>query len=156
MMLFNDHVEQYNIVEGEVILFSGAFLVNKDTKTSGLVIGIKQKDGQIRTRVTYHQPSANTPDVKTEKVLTPAGFEKFLNELAMSLSARTKNKLIEFNYRTRTLDDPFTAFLEDEEKELMHQLFLLNVIKEVPRTDAYRNVSHAIKQIVQERVSAPQ
>lgn len=150
-MLFQDQKDNYGIVQGEVILFTGGFVVSEQDRILGFLVGIKQKDGQIRTYVTYHR-NGELPELKTEKVLTPAGFEKFLNNTAMAITTRTKNSLVEFNFRTRVLDDPFSAFLEDEEKDALLQLFLLKTIGGMSREEAYHLVSHTIKQLVQQRI----
>lgn len=150
-MLFQDHKDQFDIVEGEVVLFTGGFIVNKQAQVLGFLVGVKQKNGQIRTYVTYHR-KGQLSELKTKRVLSPAEFEKFLNNTAMAITSRTKNSLVEFSFRTRVLDDPFSAFLEDEEKDALLQLFLIKTIKGVSREDAYHEVIRAIKQLVQQRI----
>lgn len=151
-MLFNEHKEALGIVDGEVLFFTGAFIVNEASRVIGAITAVKQADGFIRTTVRYHHQK-ETPQVKTLKVLDPVEFEKYLNSLALQIGTKIPGgKLVETHYRTRTLDDAFTAHLESQEKEYVHQMYMLRMIKGMKRSEAYEHINNVIRKVVAQRV----
>lgn len=150
-MLFQEQRNAASIVEGDVIFFAGAFMIDKTRRKVGLVLGIKKKNGSVLTSVTYFD-SDNGGVEQFKEVLDPIEFEKFLNTTGMAISTRMNSKLEEFNYRTRTLDDAFSAHLDDEEKTILHQLFLIAIACGKDRSDAYSKVTQSVTKLVTPRI----
>lgn len=149
-MLFQEQRDFFEIIEGEPIYYNGVFIVDVQHKIIGLVTAIKQQDGKIRTIVTYHKENEQ-PEIKMKKVLDPISFEKFLSQLTLKVQENGK-QLIEFNYRTRVLDDSFSVHLDDNEKERLHQIFLLKIIRGTKRSDAYNHITSLIRKIVSQKI----
>lgn len=150
-MLFQEQRDSEGIVEGDVIFFAGAYMIDKSRRKVGLVLGIKKKDGNVLTSVSYYDTDNGRVE-KFKEVLDPIEFEKFLNNTGMAISTRMNSKLEEFNYRTRTLDDAFSAHLDDEEKTILHQLFLIAIACGKDRSDAYSTVSQSLTKLVSQRI----
>lgn len=150
-MLFQYQRDVCKIVQGDVIYFGGAFIADVKTRKAGLVLGIKQSDGNVRTRVSYHQDSKE-PVIAFEQTLGPIDFEKFLDSTATAIAGKMNSKLIEFNYRTRTLDDAFSAHVDEIEKDTLHNVFLTMVASGKSRTESYEQVTKIMMELVSQRI----
>lgn len=141
-MLFQEQRESYGLTEGSVFLLNGVFDV--DTDRVGELIGIRQNDGLVRAIVVYY--SNRTANVRIDQVFSPADFEKFVYQLQQQL-ATTNKELLEFNYRTRTIDSPHTALLMDEEYALLTGFFLKALLMGHPRGDVYESINQKARQL---------
>ena len=140
-MLFEEQRELYGLKEGSVFLMNGAFDVDADTV--GELIAIRQK-GLVRAIVVYY--SNRTAKVQFEQEFSPADFEKFVYQINNEL-AKTNKSIVEFNYRTRTIDSPHTALLMEEEYALLTGFFLKAMIGGHPRSEVYSSVNQKARQL---------
>lgn len=135
-MLFEDQREAVKLVEGEVFTVNAAFKV--DNTTIGELVAIRQLNGKVRANVIYYSgDKARTPLVQE---FSPADFEKFYYQLG-NMVAEKGNNVVEFNYRTRTIDNPHTAMLMEEEQALLAGFFLKGLIEGHNRSDMYDAVN---------------
>lgn len=131
-MLFEDQRESIGFAEGEVFTVNAAF--NVDATTIGELVAVRQKNGKVRATVIYYSgDKARKPLVQE---FSPADFEKFYYQLG-NMVAKKGNDVVEFNYRTRTIDNPHTAMLMEEEQTLLTGFFLKGLIAGHDRTQMY-------------------
>lgn len=131
-MLFEDQRDSIGFAEGEVFTVNAAFSVNKSTV--GELAAVRQKDGKVRAHIIYYSGDKRTTPLVQE--FSPAEFEKFYYELGNKIAALGYN-VVEFNYRTRTIDNPHTAMLMEEEQTLLTGFFLKGLIEGHDRTHMY-------------------
>lgn len=135
-MLFNDQRETVGLSEGEVFTANAAFGV--DANTVGELVAIRQKNGNVRAIVIYYSGDVNkTPFVQE---FSPVDFEKFYYQLN-TMVAKSGNNVVEFSYRTRTIDNPHTALLMEEEQSLLTGYFLKGLVEGHTRSDMYESVN---------------
>lgn len=150
-MLFQDQRESYGIQEGDVLYYSGAFLVSEATRIIGSLIGIKKKNGMIHYRVMYH--TRNAKELKREATVDPIEFEKFIVTFANTIKNKIPDsELIEYNYRVRTLDDPHTVHLDDDDQEVLHRIYLMDMILGKSRNETYTKIIELVKDRVRQRL----
>lgn len=135
-MLFEDQRETIGLAEGEVFTVNAAFGV--DATTVGELVAVRQKNGKVRAIVIYYSGDVNTTRLVQE--FSPADFEKFYYELG-NMVAEKGNDVVEFNYRTRTIDSPHTAMLMEEEQTLLTGFFLKGLLEGHARSDMYETVN---------------
>jgi hypothetical protein len=99
-MLFQSQMDEVlDIFADEKLFFLGTTLKPLDEGEKILrVTGVKLRDGNIRTEVTYSFPliAGMVVDKPFSKVLEPAVFDRFLNDVAGNISkAEPRNKLVD-------------------------------------------------------------
>ncbi len=143
-MLFEEEYQAFIFDEHDVLYYAGAALVKKNIICH--IIGIKQKDGNIRTYVWYRTPD-NPPALKQEKVYSPVAFEKFLASINKKLP---HNQLLEVLYRYRPLSVTSAAYLEEEDRHFLHYKYLFEMINGSTRQETYEHIIEMIQQKVKE------
>ena len=141
MLLFEDQEKFYGIKEGDVPYVMAAFLVDKGTV--GHLISTR-RDGKIMATVAYYKGEQVV--VKLIQEFTPAGFEQFFHELQQPIIA-SGNEVVEFNYRTRCIDDPHTAILTEEDQNLLTTFFLEAIAEGYERTNVYNAVTEKAREL---------
>ena len=136
-MLFQEQLESYDFKEGEVALLNAASFVDKNT--IGELFVVRQSDDNVRVYSIYHAKGAEAPVVKYNKVMDRVGFEKFYFELS-NMVEKVGHNVVEFNYRTRTIDSPHTSWYADEEYEKFTYYYLHRVLEGWSRSDIYEDM----------------
>ena len=133
-MLFQDQLDFFGVTEGDVPYVTAAFIA--DNKTVGQLISYR-RSGKIEVTVAHYSKD----DVKVKLIITlsPADFERFYAEFQQAVEADGGN-VIEFNYRTRTIDDPHTSLLDEDEQNLLTAFFLEAIAEGYERAKVYEAV----------------
>ncbi len=133
-MLFQDQLDFFGVKQGDVPYVTAAFIA--DNKTVGQMISYRRA-GQILVTVAHY--TANELKVKLITTLSPAHFEEFYAEFQKAVESDGGN-VVEFNYRTRTIDDPHTSLLEEEEQNTLTAFFLEAIAEGYDRGKVYEAV----------------
>ena len=140
-MLFQDQMDFFGVKEGDVPYVTAAFIA--DNKTVGQLISYRRA-GKIEVTVAHY--SKGEVKVKLITTLSPAKFEEFYAEFQKGVES-TGGSIVEFNYRTRTIDDPHTSLLNEEEQNMLTAFFLEAIAEGYERAKVYEAVVQKAREI---------
>lgn len=132
------------------LYFTGTAVIERGVVALVTAVRSKINTQVVRTRVQYITQKGEEKIAFVEN-LTPAEFEKFINEFAMKIStiSKGKNKLVEFDHRFKqfsTKDDEFD--MENHEMYSVAYTFLVQLATDNSLTDAINAASKALKAII--------
>lgn len=140
-MLFQDQLDSHGIKEGDVSYVTAAFTIDRHTVGQ---MSSYRRAGQILVNVTHF--NNKEVQVKLTTTLSPAKFEEFYAEFQKGVEDNGGN-IVEFNYRTRTIDDPHTSLLDEGEQNLLTAFFLEAIAEGYERAKVYEAVVMKAREI---------